>query len=353
MVNSLTSIQQQLVRQVQRNCDISDASHAGDYTLCIYLLKMREYYRWLHTLDYADELDSGKMSHWLKQRENLWEQLIDEPFQAIQLKQQCYEIFDTDKINDAIQSQKLFYHAGIGQKVASHFFIAELLDSYIDPSFNTKITITGNEFARDLTAPPAISNQHEIIIRQGSLKRLCWERYQEWQWNQYDNTMGTALAYYPFDESISQALQLMVEVEQHTLIQHELGEMNITHTLGPDWPAMMLKIMGTKAELQARSVRDNLADCLRTLPFLIEQNNAASLHFYFANMTYMRKTLFPASIQAYQQWVATGALEPLSKTVHQAIPHWEDAIQSLLILDKKSAKNMTQEMTDLIEQAVY
>ena len=116
---------------------------------------------------------------------------------------------------------------------------------------------------------------------------------------------------------------------------------------------MMLKIMGTKAELLARSVRDHLADCLQTLPFLIEQNNAASLHFYFANMSYMRKTLFPSAILAYQQWVEAGTLDPLKKTIRQAIPHWEGAMQSLLMLDKKPTKNITRDITTFIEQAVY
>jgi hypothetical protein len=35
----------QLTNAVQRNCDISDARHAGDYRICTFLLKMREYYR--------------------------------------------------------------------------------------------------------------------------------------------------------------------------------------------------------------------------------------------------------------------------------------------------------------------
>jgi hypothetical protein len=36
----------QVVATVQKNCHISDAQYAGDYTLCIFLLKMREFYRW-------------------------------------------------------------------------------------------------------------------------------------------------------------------------------------------------------------------------------------------------------------------------------------------------------------------
>src|SRR3970040_447007 len=43
----------QLASVVQRNCDISDARHAGDYGLCTFLLKMREYYRWENELPFA------------------------------------------------------------------------------------------------------------------------------------------------------------------------------------------------------------------------------------------------------------------------------------------------------------
>ena len=35
-----------LVQAVQTNCDIADARHARDVSLCTYLLGMREFYRW-------------------------------------------------------------------------------------------------------------------------------------------------------------------------------------------------------------------------------------------------------------------------------------------------------------------
>ena len=353
MVKSLTKEQQQLIQQVQYNCDISDANHAGNYTLCIYLLKMREYYRWLHSIEFSHELESNKMGAWLREREETWEQVIDNSFQDIQLGHNKFGIFDTENINANIAAQNLFYHAGIGQKAAHHFFIADLLESYVETSSNMKITITGSEYARDLTAPPAVSNQNEIIIRQESLKRLCWERYQEWHWNQYDNPMGTALAYYPFNDSVSDALQAMVQVEQHTLIQHELGEMSISNWLGADWSDMMLKIIGTKAELLARSVRDHLADCIKTLPFLIQQNNPASIHFYFANLTYMRKELFPSVIQAYREWDKSGTLEPLSDIVEHAAPHWESTINSILQTDRNNDKKLAAQLTELIEQSAF
>ena len=43
----------QLASVVQHNCDVSDARHAGDYGMCSFLLKMREYYRWEHQLSFS------------------------------------------------------------------------------------------------------------------------------------------------------------------------------------------------------------------------------------------------------------------------------------------------------------
>ena len=344
---------QHLVQQVQHNCDISDARHAGNYTLCIYLLKMREYYRWIHALDFSDNLETEQMSQWLREKEDVWDRVVDEPFQPISIAQRAYDAFDTKSINHQLSSRQeaLFYHAGIGQKAAQHFFLAKLLNTYTDAK--TQISITGEEYARDLTAPPAMSTRGEIIVRQESLRRLCWERYQEWHWNQLDNPMGTALAYYPFQDSIEQALNLMVDTEQHTLIQHELGEMQITTQYGTSWSPMMMKLLGTKAELLARSVRDHLADCLRTLPFLIAHEKAAALHFYFANLTHMRKQLFPSAMSAYQHWSETGNLKPLIELSTKATLHWEKTLCSILEIDSRNEQNPAPEIVSLVEQSPY
>lgn len=339
----------QLIEQVQYNCDISDANHAGNYTLCIYLLKMREYYRWKHALDFSDSFDNDRMSQWLRHQEETWDQIADESFKPIHLADQQYDPFDSSGINSQLINQRLFYHAGIGQKAVQHFFIAELVDDF--RQHDIQVRITGKEYARDLTAPPALSKQNEIIIRQESLKRMCWERYQEWRWNQYDNPMGTALSYYPFEDSVSEALQQMVDVEQNTLIQHELGEMNISQQFGAKWSPMMLGLLGSKAELMSRAVRDHLADCLLTLPDLIERNNPASIHFYFANMTYMRKDIFPAAMQAYQRWAENGDLKTLSDLTQISVSHWQKTIRSILEIYDLNKQNPEPKIIALIENS--
>ncbi len=65
----------QLVNTVQKNCHISDARHAGDFTLCIFLLKMREFYRWEHDIPFANNLPKDEVGEWLQEREGMWSDL--------------------------------------------------------------------------------------------------------------------------------------------------------------------------------------------------------------------------------------------------------------------------------------
>jgi len=349
--SQLTNLQQNLISQVQHNCDISDANHAGNYTLCIYLLKMREYYRWIHALDFSDNFESDQMSSWLREKEETWHRVIDKPYKSIKLTPDEFDIFDNQGINTQLKKHQLFYHAGIGRNGVQHFFVADKVKSYQQES--TQITVTGKEYARDLTAPPAMSTQTEIVVRQESLKRMCWERYQEWHWNKLDNPMGTALAHYPFEDSIADALQLMIEAEQNTLIQHEIGEMQISLQYGKDWSSMMLGLLGSKAELMARAVRDHLADSLTTLPYLVEQHNPACLHFYFANLTYMRKEIFPSAISAYQHWSKTGDLSAFTDLTQQSTLHWNKTLDSILKISQQKKQNPASEIIALIEQSKF
>jgi hypothetical protein len=314
--------------QVQFNCDISDARHAGNYTLCIYLLKMREFYRWLHALDFEREIDGEDITRWLREREDRWDAVIDEDYRPLELSGAAYDPFDNAAINRELADSGLFYHGGIGQKGVDHFFLAERVEQRQEGGVT--ITIAGAEYARDLTAPPAMSTRDEIILRRESLKRMCWERYQEWAWNRFDNAMGTALACYDFDRSIADALEAMVDVEQHTVIRHELGEMAVTREFGSAWPEMMQRILGTRAELLARAARDHLADALSVLPWLAEQDNPAPVHFYFANLTALRRQILPMADQAYRQWLRGGNGAPLLDLAQAGAEHWRQTLRAVL-----------------------
>ena len=156
---------QQLIDDVQLNCHISDARHAGNYTLCVYLLKMREFYRWEQQHAYSDQLSKEEIGQWLTRREELWDQVEDDDYRQIHIAEQSFDPFESDVINQALNqtitqspvdsASKLIYSGGYGVKDKPHFFIAELEDKTEINDYT--IYISGKEFARDLTSPPAMS----------------------------------------------------------------------------------------------------------------------------------------------------------------------------------------------------
>jgi hypothetical protein len=84
----------------------------------------------------------------------------------------------------------------------------------------------------------------------------------------------------------------------------------------------------------ARAVRDNLADCLSTLPMLLERGARPSLHFYFAHREGLRRELFPSLTAAYRSWRDTGAASALAATTDAGREHWLKSARRLLELTR-------------------
>jgi hypothetical protein len=85
-----------------------------------------------------------------------------------------------------------------------------------------------------------------------------------------------------------------------------------------------------RAELLARAVRDHLADCLSTLPALIERGVEPSIHFYFANLEGLRRSLFPRLTAAYTTWRKTGDEADLRLAYLDGQTHWREAARRML-----------------------
>ena len=98
-----------------------------------------------------------------------------------------------------------------------------------------------------------------------------------------------------------------------------------------------------------RSARDHLADCLSTLPAIIEQGNIASLHFYIGNLTHMRKDLFPGLLSAYDSWINTSDFSRLKEITEQGASHWKQVCQSVLDTWQNNRKIETQTLVNIIE----
>lgn len=327
MANTSEATAQHLIERVQHNCHISDALHARNYSLCIYLLKMREFYRWEKGFAYRDSLPKAPLGQWLTDREQLWERLEEEEYRSIAIASQQFEPFESSAINAQLADAGLVYSGGYcGHK--PHFFLAEL-EKRVDEEGAT-VYVAGRELAREITAPPALSLGETIFLRRESLSRMIWEKLEEWGWQDPNRAIARASSYYGFDKDFDLALEQMTGDELDTLLEHELGEVLIGREIGPDWEAMLATLPRSRAEYQLRAIRDHLVDCRRTLPRLLEQGRDAALHFYMANFTTMRKEIFPSLTQAYQAWLDGDNGKLLKETVKRGAEHWQRQAEEAL-----------------------
>lgn len=344
----MTSQKELLRKTVQRNCDISDAHYAANYTMCVYLLKMREFFRWENGYSYNDSLPKDEIGNWVQERELFWEKLENKDFMPLSIDGEKFHPFDTEKINKALVPKGIVYSGGMGLQAAPHFFLAKLESKKVYKEFT--IYISANEYARDLTAPPAMTQGKNVFIRKESLRRFLWEKFQEWQWNKYENAMAKAFSYYEFEQDIDKALDEMTENELEAVALHEIGEFITTTELGNRWHEMVIGLPRSRVEIMVRAVKDLLSDCLSTLPALIENYNSASLHFYAGNLVAMRKELFPSFQDAYQSWVESNNLKPLKILAAEGVKHWSELAYKMLDSYEKDKENCLSELELLVEQ---
>jgi len=332
---------------VQHNCHISDAQYAGNYTLCIYLLKMREYFRWEKGYAFGQKLSNDEVGGWLTAREALWDEVEEKDLAPLSIQGQVFNPYHSKTINDAIQDQGLVYSGGYGLHGKPVFFLAQLED--VREFDDYTLYVSGTELSRDLAAPPGMAQDKCIYIRKQSLQRFLWEKIEESQWHSQENPLARALASYDFQQQPDDSLNQMTNTEVETIIHHEIGEIKAGQILGEEWEVMLANLPRSQAELMARAVRDHIADSLSTLPELIRNDHAPQIHFYFANLSSMRKVIFPSLMQAYTEWLESPNYSVLNKLVGRARQHWIHIAQDMLILYRKHGADASPYIESLIK----
>ena len=404
----------QLVSTVQKNCHISDAQHAGELTLCTYLLKMREFYRWENDIPLTRQLVKDDVGRWLQEREQMWEHLEASHFDPIPLDHGSSDPFDTDDINRELVPQGYVYSGGYGRFCKPHFFLGNLVTKETRNGFT--VYLSSCEYARDLEAPPAMLQGRTIFVRQESVRRYLWEKVEESRWSRGNEAMQCALSCYGLvdddvrgrtsagrsqppasrdtrtslysagdttpgmeddrrdaggralsgtnaeveqrperlprmpEAATELALDRMTQNETESIVLHELGEGLAGEALGTDWERLLSGLSRSKAETMARAVRDNLADCLTTLPALVETRNDASLHFYFATFGGMRRHLFPEALAAYRRWCADSNLDPLRNLARQGQSRWRETAEQILVLFRRDEQQAAAKIVRLLDK---
>lgn len=318
----------EFVGAVQTNCHISDARHAGDLTLCAYLLKMREFFRWENDLPLTHGLPHDDVGAWLHERERLWGSLEEQAFVPLPLELGPHDPFDSAAVNRELVPHEYVYSAGYGRLNKPHFFLGRLVRHEKHGPFT--VYVSSCEYARDLEAPPAMLQGKTIFVRQESVRRWLWEKYEEDRGPRRNPALQAAFAAYGFELDHDAALARMTEHETGTMILHEVGEGMAGELLGPAWEEMLAALPRSRAEIVARAARDLLADCLSTLPALVDRADTPALHFYFANFSGMRRHLFPELARSYRAWTAGQPLTEMRALAESGAARWLEFARALL-----------------------
>jgi hypothetical protein len=180
----------ELIGAVQTNCDIADARHARDVSLCTYLLGMREFYRWEHQLPFGVTPPREAVGRWIAEREARWEGIADHDFIPLPVAGREYDPFAADAVNDALAGSGLVYGAGIGRFRKPHFFLGEL--DRDERRGEARLLVCGCEYARDVAAIPAASQGDTVIVRREALRQWLWEKADGWNVKQQDGALKSA-----------------------------------------------------------------------------------------------------------------------------------------------------------------
>ena len=340
----------EIQKTVQKNCDLIDAESGQNYGLCIYLLKMRDYYRWHNRIPLHDDIENESVHKWIAEIEEYWESISGQPLQDLELNGHRYTPFESVSINEHLVPEKFIYSGGLGYGGIPLFFLAEL-DAIEDRSGFT-IYLAGKELSRGLFGSPALFIGDTIFIRKETLSYWLWSRYDEWGFDRRDNTLGRAMSYYPFESDPQRAISEITAVELETLIQHEIGEGLLEKELGTVWNDMVVTFAYTKTEILLRAVRDLIVDCTTTLPFLIGEERIPSIHFYFSGFSDMRKELFPSLMKAYREWCSTSDSDRLLEVAESKTSFWIGIGKKATDLYNSKQRAAQTEIDSLIESSI-
>jgi len=338
----------QLVHTVQQNCHISDARYAGEFTLCVYLMKMREYYRWEHQLPLNQELPTRDVGSWLQEREQLWEGLESLGFDALPLPDGPVDPFQSEVINATLIPQGYAYSAGYGRFHKPHFFLGQLVRT--ESREGCRVHVIACEYARDLEAPPAMLQGNDIFVRQESVRRFLWEKIEERRWNRNNRALECALSAFDFVHDPEQALTSLTEAETESMILHEIGEATAGRELGALWEQMLLDLP-RRTEIVVRAVRDLIADCAVTIPRLIDTAAFPSLHFFFANFSGMRRQLAPELLTAYREFADVESTAPLLGAARDGAGRWLALAHQMLNLFAAGRDDAPARIEAMLDQA--
>ncbi len=298
-----------LTRQVLHNCDISDAYHAGLYSICGLALRLRDLYKWEKQLPPWEERDSSEILDWIEAKETRWEAFAENQYAPLYLCGKNYDPFDSGGVNAILEPHKIYYGAGYAHSLKPTFFLAVVESKTHADGY--QIYTLGRELARDLLTIPAMSQNGSVLLRQESANLFLWDKIF------YIKKSSRAALNYGLERlgitaknpsALRQYLPEIFAAVKDTYIYHELGEIQDTTFDRHRWREMVAAFPFSPVEFIARALKDLLADTNEygTLRHIIQQRQTAGLAFYVAFIDGLVKEFFPEISIAFREFVASG-----------------------------------------------
>jgi len=250
-----------LIGQVLANCDISDARHAGLYSICGLALRLRDLYKWEKGLFPWQENDPKEVLAWIGAKEDSWEAIAKKKYGRLSIHAKQYDPFNTLKINQVLTTDNLFYGAGYARSLKPTFFLAPIQS--IEEIDGVKIYCLERELARDLLTLPALTQDGTVVLRMEAAKLYLWDQIIYIK-KSGRPALNIALAAAGISSSnpqiIKQHFNEIFNIFKNTYIHHELGEIKEQNFDRTVWRDLVAQFAHTPVELLARAVKDLLAD---------------------------------------------------------------------------------------------
>ncbi|MBT8346239.1 MAG: hypothetical protein KJO28_08030 [Desulfofustis sp.] len=333
---------QRLIKEIQDNCDISDARDHGIYSMCSLVLKLRNLYKWERGLEPWNEPDSAALLEWIDARETYWEEIGDKDFKPLTINGQSCAADDVETVNGAHGDLLLFYGAGHGRSMKAIFFLAEVIDR-----LNVEecpIVLLGREHAREMASPFAMVQEGQVVIRTEPLRYFLYDHIQELRascrssFRFFLNSHGLLAEGVLNQQSLKEKIDEIAIEERALFIYHEIGELLENSMSSETLGKMIGRFPGSVIEFVSRAVRDVLADThpRGVLAHLVREEKVSTLSLFVSFVDGLRQELFPELGTAWK-----GFLE------HE---NW-DELEQARICCRERTKRLAEKIEEIAESS--
>lgn len=309
----LTSLEQnQFVKDVQYNCDISDARDHGIYSMCSMILKLRNLYKWEHRIEPWSEPEPADLLDWVDDKEKYWQGLTQESFRPLTIFGKAILPHNLGLVNKVLDQGNLLYGAGHGRSMKAVFFLADILEKRLVEGCT--VYILGREVAKEMASPIGLVQDGIVVIKKESLRYFLWDQIQEMRSsckssvNHLMNHYGLLKDGHLDHTVLRERLDVIVDEELDLFIYHEVGEI-LEKTFSSElFQRVVGCFPGSIIELVCRAVKDLLADTHPSglLAYTIRNKKDSSLALYLGLLDGMREKLFPEIKDCWRYFQQSG-----------------------------------------------